>query len=419
MVPLTGLHANSGENSPPPINTSSNIQLPVADFSSIDMLSIGTNFDHKAHYQILADSGELVEKIDPLRPHRSPMHNRKYGVAVIIGNQNYGNQVPAARYAHNDAQAIKSFALQRLDFSGENIIEKRDATKLDLEKIFGTEQFPRGQLNNWVEPGKSDVLVYYSGHGTPGLTDNKRYLLPVDGDPGESEITGYPLDLLMSNLAKLAARSVTVYIDSCFSGQSQAGYLIRNVKGLVISSKAVRPPDNLTVITASREDQVAHWDEGSRHGLFTQHLLDALYGAADLKDFGNEDGVVSLGEVKNYLESEMSRQVRKQFNRRQDATAIGSDTEVLAYLSPSEKPLARSPEYFDAESRSPDQVGDTPHPANESWRRSIHSRQTSVPWSGSIVDSESKDIDASPAGSHEKIRRAWTKKIEQKNGSVD
>ena len=67
------------------------------------------------------------------------------------------------------------------------------------------------------------MFIYYSGHGVTGLKDGYQYLLPVDGDPNAPEIQGYPTELLYRNLGQLEARSVTVFIDACFSGESPVG----------------------------------------------------------------------------------------------------------------------------------------------------------------------------------------------------
>ena len=86
----------------------------------------------------------------------------------------------------------------------------------------------------------------------------------------------------------------------------------------------------MVIVTASKGDQVASWDKKSRHGLFTKHLLDALYGAADKqKRIGNKDGEVTLGEVKSYLDREMTYQARRRFSRDQVADVIGDLKTVL------------------------------------------------------------------------------------------
>ena len=86
-----------------------------------------------------------------------------------------------------------------------NIIDIRDTTQSDLIGIFGNKESHRGKLFSYVRLDKSDVTVFYSGHGVPGLRDKKGYLLPVDTDPNTIELNGYPLDVMMANLSKIPA----------------------------------------------------------------------------------------------------------------------------------------------------------------------------------------------------------------------
>ena len=129
-------------------------------------------------------------------------------------------------------------------------------------------------------------MVFYSGHGVPG-EDRRAYLLPLDANPDVPEINGYALELLYRNLAKLEARSVAVY----FSGQSFGGTLSRT-SGLGISPVLPPAAGGFGVLTAAAADQVAVWDDEAKHGVFTKHLLDALYGAAD-----DGDNEITLAEV--------------------------------------------------------------------------------------------------------------------------
>jgi formylglycine-generating enzyme required for sulfatase activity len=162
----------------------------------------------------------------------------------------------------------------------------------------------------------------------PGLKDQRGYLLPVDADPDAPEINGYPVDQLYRNLAKLKARSITVLLDACFSGETQKGMVIRATSGISVTPK-LPASSKLTILTAAQGDQVASWDEPARHGLFTNHVLDALYGAADKGRYGNGDGKVALGEVKSYLDRNMSRAARRAFGRIQEATVVGDRGAVL------------------------------------------------------------------------------------------
>ena len=256
------------------------------------------------------------------------------GVAVIIGNKTYTSRIPAVEFAHRDADAFKRFVIEVLGYDAANIIDLRDATKGRLESAFGNPTDHRGRLWRFLDPdGVSDVVVFYSGHGVPGVRDKRGYLLPADADPDTPEINGYSVDLLYRNLARLKSRSVTVYLDACFSGESQKGMLIRAASGISVKPRMPTAASGLTVLTAARGDQVASWDEKARHGLFTHHLLNALYGAADRGASGNGDGAVTLGEVQEHLNRHMTRAARRTYGRIQNPTVTGDKNKVLSSLA--------------------------------------------------------------------------------------
>ncbi|MDA0366854.1 MAG: caspase family protein [Proteobacteria bacterium] len=277
-------------------------------------------------------SPEALAAVAPAPPQRAPsVAENRHAVAVIIGNRRYGGDIPEVTYAHNDADALKRHVVETLGYRDGNIIDLRDATLADFNRVFGTERNRRATLANWIREGRSDVTVFYSGHGVPGLNDRRGYLLPVDGDPNLAELTGYSLDTLLANLALLPARSVQIFLDACFSGSSAGGSLLRATSGIGLSAALPdAAPSGVVVITAASGDQVASWDDDARHGLFTRHLLAALNGAADGGRWGNSDGRVTLGEVKTYLDDEMTFQARKRFNREQTANVTGGTATVVA-----------------------------------------------------------------------------------------
>lgn len=262
-----------------------------------------------------------------------PAANRD-GIAVIIGNRRYANGIPEVRYAGNDAAAMKRFVIDVLGYRDGNVIVLDDASQAEMFAVFGNAQDHRGKLWSWVRPGRSDVLVYYSGHGVPGLRDKRGYLLPVDADPATPEINGYPLDLLLKNLAALDTRSTTVFLEACFSGDSAAGWLVRSASPVYVKTAPPAPAPGLTVIAAAQGDQVASWDDQARLGLFTRHLLDALEGAADRGRDGNRDGHVTVGEVERYLDDEMTYAARRLYRRVQQASVSGDPKAVLVAALP-------------------------------------------------------------------------------------
>ena len=121
----------------------------------------------------------------------------KRAVAVIIGNSNYQGRTPKVDYAGNDADAFKKYVIDVLRYDPENIIDLRDATKTQMEAAFGNHQTAEGKLWRYIDPkGRSDVTVFYSGHGVPGLKDKRGYLLPVDADPEEQSSSSETTEIL-------------------------------------------------------------------------------------------------------------------------------------------------------------------------------------------------------------------------------
>jgi uncharacterized caspase-like protein len=255
------------------------------------------------------------------------------GVAVVIGNRTYRNpDVPKVEYALRDADAIDRYLVDVLGYRVSNIIDLRDATQAELEAVFGNTRTIQGRLWRLVKTGKSDVTVYYSGHGAPGLQDHKGYLLPVDADPEKPEINGFPIDLLIENLSKAGAKTTTVYIDACFSGQTQKGSLVRSASPIALVATKPIVPTGMIVLTAGKADEVASWDNQNRHGLFTEYLLDGLYGKADQPPYGNGDGKVTVRKLKGYLDDAMTYAARREFGRTQSVSLYGDENQILVVL---------------------------------------------------------------------------------------
>ena len=268
-----------------------------------------------------------------------------------------------------------------LGYDPENIIHLKDADQGKLTSTFGRKGYHKGLLWRAIDPGgRSDVLVFYSGHGVPGQQDQRGYLLPANADPELAELNGFPVDLLYANLAKLGARSVTVVLDACFSGDSHAGFysghadpggesgllyanlaklgarsvtvvldacfsgdshagmLIQAASPVYLKSKMFAPPKGITALTAAGAGQLASWDEKRKHGLFTDRFLDGAYGAAD----ADKDGRVTLKEMRGHLAATMTAAARRIFGHTQEATIIGADETVLAAFVPGKAP-ARKP----------------------------------------------------------------------------
>ncbi len=258
----------------------------------------------------------------------------RHAVAVVIGNRGYRPEIPAVPYAGNDARAAAVFLREVLGYRRSNIIEMHDASQAEMIAMFGNAADHRGKLWSWIKPGRSDIFVFYSGHGVPGLRDRRGYLLPVDADPDTPELNGYPVDQLTANLAKLDARSVVVLLDACFTGDSAGGRLIDDASPVYVRTQPPVVQDQILLITAAQNDQLASWDHEARLGLFTRHVLTALGGAADSAPDGDRNGQITLSEVKAYLDETLTYAARRKFRRVQRADTSGPSHAVLVSAVP-------------------------------------------------------------------------------------
>lgn len=232
-------------------------------------------------------------------------------IAVIVGNAEYRNVAWNAPTAASDARAVAEFATRRLGFREDRVFVLNNATGTDLNTWFGTRDYT-GELHDRVRADRSDVLVFYAGHGMPDLDSERGYLLPTDADPDRVRLGGYPIDLLLENLKALPARSVLVALDACFSGLTEDGSLTAGRGVVNFSLKPVRHT-RMAVLTAARGYQVAYSDRDSGHGVFTDQLLAGLGGMADR----NGDGEVTLGEIETWLGSAVPRRVREMNGKEQ------------------------------------------------------------------------------------------------------
>ncbi len=216
-------------------------------------------------------------------------------VAVVIGNQHY-LKTKSVDYAGNDAASIKNYLVQVMGFREGNILYFNDASLDDFYTIFGREK-QKGMLHDRVKPDLSDVFVYYSGHGAPDLgegSESKGYIVPVGCNPNYVAQGGYSLETFYNNLERLPAKSLTVVLDACFSGED----LIQKASPMVIRTKYPEVKKAM-VLASSKESQVSNWHVEQQHGLFTYFFLKAIQ-KKELSD-KNRDGKLTLEEIYQFV----------------------------------------------------------------------------------------------------------------------
>ncbi len=264
----------------------------------------------------LAETRAKFAALNPAQVKRQPERD---AVAVIIGIADYKN-LPRADFANDDARVFYDYAVRALGVKPENIklLVDVDADDVAIYRAFKT----------WLPSrvrGSTDVYVYYSGHGLPTADGKGLYLLPQRADREFIDKTAITQAEINTAIQSAKPRSVTVFLDSCYSGQARSGEtLIASARPVALKSEKQLFPDNFTVITASQADQISSSSPDLKHGIFSYYLMRGMEGDAD----ANQDGRITAGEMQAYLAETVPRQASMQ-NRVQQPQLIGDVNRVL------------------------------------------------------------------------------------------
>jgi hypothetical protein len=221
-------------------------------------------------------------------------------VALIIGLERYQN-TPSAKYADRDAQVFSDFARRALGVKPENIklLVNNQATRTGIQKA----------LKLWVpaimKRDKSDVFIFFAGHGLASANGFERYLLPYDADTALLDDSALVLEDIITTVSENRPRSAVFFLDTCYSGGTRTGQtLVANARGIRIVAKASNLPTNFTVISAAGNDQVSTILPEAKHGLFSYYLMKGMEGGAGL-DAGRR---ITTQELYEYVAGNVPKQ---------------------------------------------------------------------------------------------------------------
>lgn len=252
--------------------------------------------------------------VDELPFTNSKLNKNAY--AVVIGIEQYRQNLPKADYAVQDAQTVTSYLTHVLGYPEENVITLLNdrASYVDLAKYF------ERWLPNNVEKD-SIVFIYYSGHGAPNLKTGGAYLVPYDGDPSFLDQTGYSLKKMYDVLGTLPAKEIIVALDSCFSGAGGRSVIAKGSRPLVINLQdTVVLPKNMMILSASSGDEISSTYDEKGHGLFTYFMLKGIRTENVVK----EDGSIKIDNLFSYIKPNVTRVSRKKYNNEQTPQLIMS-----------------------------------------------------------------------------------------------
>jgi uncharacterized caspase-like protein len=229
----------------------------------------------------------------PLRPHRvkagNPASNSSNHLdyssshALVVGINNY-HRWPRLEYAAKDAREMA--ALLKSQGFQVRLLTNGQATRRHILASLKS-------IGESVDPN-SRMVFYFAGHGqTEDLPGGRErgYLVPVDADEYDWQSTMLPMDKLNQQVKQLRAKHILMAFDSCYSGLGLVRSVARYPNQDSIYIRKMMRTRSVQVLTAgSRSEQAL---EAAGHGLFTDQLLAALSGAADI----NDDGYITATEI--------------------------------------------------------------------------------------------------------------------------
>jgi uncharacterized caspase-like protein len=226
--------------------------------------------------------------------------------AIIIGISYYKDSKLNLNYAHKDAEDLYNILMKSNGgfFKEDNVVKllNEDASYFNIRKA----------LRNFLKkPARDDlVLIYFSCHG--GI-DHERplisYILPHDTDPGDISTTGLPMREIGDSIREnLLSQKIIIIADACHSAGIGEAMTTRNINSPAARinkflQNLAKSTDGVALFTSAEANEVAFEDKkwGNGHGVFTHFLLEGIRGKADGYGGGEKDGVISIGELFEYV----------------------------------------------------------------------------------------------------------------------
>jgi WD40 repeat protein len=292
-------------------------------------LSSGKN---KIQVSCLNEKGveSLRETIEIDRTKSSPKHDLHL---AVISVSRYMDSKMSLKYAAKDGHDLAHFFLKQKEHYDRIFVDTLFNEHATLENIRGLK---RKFMTTTVD---DEVIVYVSGHG---LLDNNLdfYFGTYDVSFSDPAARGLKYEELETLLEDIPARKKLLMMDACHSGEvdktrlkvsnDQTVILAKNIKGVVKSYTYqndvaedqyqvgiktsfelmqelftnVSKGSGTVVISAAAGNSYALESDEWKNGVFTYCVLHGLKNKkADL----NDDGTVTVNELKEYVRSEVER----------------------------------------------------------------------------------------------------------------
>jgi formylglycine-generating enzyme required for sulfatase activity len=224
-------------------------------------------------------------------------YNESYALVIGVSSFDHFGNLPTGQ----DPIRMKDFLIDEAGFDYVHLLTEDKVTYARVRALM-EDEFP-GLLD-----GNDRFLFYWSGHGiTRGLPGGgQRGYLPL----GQSRAGQFAGMVSMSNIREwddnLEAEQVLYLLDACFSGLAgNAPMAVTDFQRLRIDQLA-QPSRH--ILTAGTEDEETIAIDRLGGSVFTAAVLDGLRGDADSSTVFPNDGLVSVNELKHYVNERVLRE---------------------------------------------------------------------------------------------------------------
>ena len=242
--------------------------------------------------------------------------------ALVIGINEYRNKSISLNYAVKDAKAFAETLKKMAAPLFEKMFVQVHTAPAATTRGAITKAFE--SLRMQIRP--NDLFVFYNAsHGVVDVVDNEEQFFLLTSNVLLLSSRHINRDAMgQKELAKLIgnipAQKKVVILDTCNAGKGGREIqvaLLQQTRGLTDSTavKLLQRAIGSAVFSASSDSQLAL--EGYKgHGLFTYVLLEGLKGKADVK----KDGYITILNLADYVEENVTRLSEEVFNRQQTPT---------------------------------------------------------------------------------------------------
>jgi formylglycine-generating enzyme required for sulfatase activity len=262
---------------------------------------------------------------------------------IIIANKTYRGGVAPVEYADRDADAMQRAAIEAMDIQASALRRFNDMTIGEANEWFRPDGTPGASLVEFIRKASGNrrngtIYFYYSGHGVATRNDRRQqdemHFVLFDTRTDAVGSQGLSIEAVKRALSQVQkdivpAGQVVMMVDACFSGFGRDGKEVwKGARSGAVPAKLVAP-DKVVILSAAGPTEHAWSDDRRQYGVFTDALMDGLYGGA-----ADSAGRIIAERLQQFVERRIESRLSRASvpARTQRPILEGEPTTVLATL---------------------------------------------------------------------------------------